>query len=714
VFLLFLMLTVPSVFASPTIKRPYELVEATVEGGMVSTVDPAACYDAISGELLLNCYDTLVIFDGEHVDRYLPQLATEWSNVQNSPPVHDTDTGLDFYYTYYFKIRQGVPFQNSTFGNLTAEDVEYCFERAMIIDFVGGPQWMLYEPLLNGAGHAYVNGSDMDPINNVTERILVGKMIDHAVESNGTHIWFNLAFPGAYAPFVQILAEPWSSIYSKVWANSLGRNNWNGAWGDYTNWTAYTSPAVAPFDDPTPAVMGTGPFKLAHLDQTQHYWDADRFTGYWRGWPVDWPASGMSRPAGYVDHLKVTWAYDWGARYTMFLNGDVDFCAVPWQYADSMVVGQPGIRCIRPLPTLAVEAFFFQFDINQSSSYGPILPAGTFNESGVPSDFFGNVSWGVHVRKAFAFAADYDYFIQSAYLGKAVRPATAVIPVLPYYDSSIKGYSLDLTQAEEELKQVPGLWDTGFSLQLPCLISGTGRTQFVPETIAEHLSSLNPKFHFRIVPLPWSEYLAARVNRQLPTSMLGWLGDYPDPHNFVYPFYHSHGDLNSRSGYSNPTMDTLIETGMKQPDGPERAVTYSAIQQLAIDDCACVALDSATGHHFERDWVVGSYYNPVWNSLFGGEYFANIWKWYYVPQALNDTSTQPTSNFLSFDVNYDGRVNMYDIGVVASNFGAYYGPPMQTRWMFRCDLNNDRKTDMRDIGSVAKHFGETSAVWGPS
>src|SRR4030042_1775453 len=76
----------------PPIQRQMEIIEATIEGGSIPTVDPAACYDTASAALIFHVYDTLVFFDGEHLDRYLPQLATEWSIVQHAPPITDLDT----------------------------------------------------------------------------------------------------------------------------------------------------------------------------------------------------------------------------------------------------------------------------------------------------------------------------------------------------------------------------------------------------------------------------------------------------------------------------------------------------------------------------------------------------------------------------------------------------------------------------------------------
>lgn len=708
--------------APPTLQRPMEIVEATIEGGSIATVDPAACYDTASGELLMNCYDTLVCFDGEYVDKYLPQLATEWVIVQNNGTKISANTGLEFFYTYYFKIRTGVQWQNSVFGTVTPADVEYTFERGMVLEPGDNPQWMFYEPLLNGATMAYIDGHDVDPGGNLTERAWVGWAIDEAVESNSTHVWFNLCFEGTYAPFMQILCQPWSSIICKAYVNSLGRaTNWNGDFGvDHQAYYAYHFPAVPPLDDPTYAVMGAGPFILAHLDQALHYWDANRFTNYWRGWGsgpapnygIDWPAFGSSKPAGYINHYKVTWAYDWPTRSTMFLNGDVDFCEVPRQYTNSML-GQPGIRCIYPLPSLTCDALFYNFDIAPTTPYGTIYDYGQLNESGIPRDFFGNSSWGMHTRKAFACCIDYGSWLSENYGDDAQRPGTAIIPGIPYYDPTVPRYDFNLTRAGEEFKQVSTLWETGFTINLAYLVWCGNHNPIKSSLfnlIKQAVESLNPKFHVTVSEVQWCFLCCEPGPENFPMSIFGWLADYPDPHNFAYPFYYSEGNFASRVGYSNPTMDALVAAGIATPDGPQRAQIYHDLQQFVIDDCPSVVLHQSFGRHFERDWICGWYYNLI----YPGVYAANLWKWYYTPQAQLDTVTNATANLLPYDVNYDGKTNMYDIGAAAASFGAVYGPPISPKWNFRRDFNNDRMIDMKDIAGVAKNFGKTSNIWTPS
>jgi peptide/nickel transport system substrate-binding protein len=132
----------------PLIKRPFEIVEATIEGGSPETVDPAWSYDTASGELISNVYETLLTHDGEHVDKFIPQLATGWT-VENITGTTSPEE-LPWYFRYTFAMRTGVQFQDGS--TLTPKDVEYSFERSMIQARLGGTQWMFYEPLLNVSG----------------------------------------------------------------------------------------------------------------------------------------------------------------------------------------------------------------------------------------------------------------------------------------------------------------------------------------------------------------------------------------------------------------------------------------------------------------------------------------------------------------------------------------------------------------------------------
>jgi peptide/nickel transport system substrate-binding protein len=747
-------------FAAPPVQSPMGLVECTIEGGEPATVDYSIAYDTASGELIQNMMDTLVVFNAENTNQFLPSIATNWTaaplglggrGIDSGLPIsglafengaNQTSSNATYYYRYTFEIRQGVFFQSPYNYSLTPEDVAFSFQRTLLMDIYAGPQWMIQEPLLDiGADSLSVSvGGQGGDLANATQVAELGALIEGAVEFNDTHVWFNLMYPGAYAPFMQILTQTWSSIQSKQWINDVaigvyGRDTWPGGWPDHTSWLVYHDPAYGafPLDNPFPIMYGSGPWIVTTLDYTNNYWSADRNEMYWEGWPADFPLLSNSRPAGFVDQITVNWNFVWANRLAAFLAGDCDFCAVPRQYLAQVYKGGPpydpnvpggyypldGIRCIYPLPTLAVDAFFFTMSINQSTPYGPVGPADTFNESAVPTDFFGNPAWGVRVRQGFAQAFDYNSFISIAYLGEADHPATAIVPCLNGYDPTVTGWSYNLTAANASLNQVGPdgngkmLKDVGFTLTL-LYNTGANPRSTAQSLLKAGIESLNPLYHVILTEVSWTTYLRAAIYQQLQMFSVGWLADYPDAHDLALPFYRTGGSFSTWQAYSNPEMDALIDQGIITPDGPARQAIYHDVQVIAVQDCPSFPIDQPVGRHFERDWVVGWYYNPV----YPGIYFYNLWKWYYQAEAQLDTPVNPPATTpalagwnLPVDVNYDGKVDMRDIGIVAKAFATSYGPPQDTRWMFRLDINNDRRVDLKDIGLMAKQFGMESTPW---
>lgn len=55
------------------------------------------------------------------------------------------------------------------------------------------------------------------------------------------------------------------------------------------------------------------------------------------------------------------------------------------------------------------------------------------------------------------------------------------------------------------------------------------------------------------------------------------------------------------------------------------------------------------------------------------------------------------------DINGDGKVDMKDIALAASAFGAY---PSHSRWNPDADIDENDKINLKDIALISKHFGE--------
>jgi len=293
--------------------NPGSLIEMTI--GDADSLDPAWCYDTASGENIRHIYETLIYYDGNSTDTFEPILAT------------DTGTFNATDNTLRFTIREGVTFHNG--NNMTPEDVEYSFERAMTQDRPGGPIWMFYQALL---------GEDVWGYEDTT-----WAAINASVELDGQDVVFTLAGPYWELPFKQVLCGQWASIVDKEWC--IAQEDWNGTEADIVNHLHPKLPADTVLFD---KCNGTGPWKLNNWDRGVEILK-EKYDGYWRGTP----------PFDWVSYKIVE---EWSTRKTALRAGDADIVYVPATNFDEMDT-EPGLNVYKDLPSLSIDAFFFNMII---------------------------------------------------------------------------------------------------------------------------------------------------------------------------------------------------------------------------------------------------------------------------------------------------------------------------------------------------------------
>ena len=523
----------------------------------IASLDPAYAYDTSSNGQIENIYETLVEFDRDSTSEFIPSLATEWTV---------SDDGK----TYRFKIREGVSFHN---GNpLTPEDVEYSFERGMVQDYVLGPQWMFFEPLFGLGNYTSRTGNGLIPLEDIKNK----------VEIDGQWVQFNLAIP--YEPFLQILASSWGSIVDMEWCIENG--DWDG-----------TEESYEALNDPMPGgspihsiTNGTGPFMLG-------YWDPGteirlvRNDDYW------------GAPASFERVITVI-IEEWGQRRLMLESGEVDCAVIPSGEIPYMRE-MPGILAYEDLLTLTNQAFIFQFGIDPTST---LIGSGQLDGNGIPTDFFSDVD----VRKGFAYAFDWDTYIPTAMGGYGEQISSPIVQGVPYYKPDWPSYELDLAKAEEHLRAAWDglLWENGFEMTLVHVAGDiTGKTAC--EILQYNLYEINPLFKINIQLMGWPAMFAQMDRGGLPMYLSGWTADYPDPHNFVFPYMHSDGLFANSQGYSNGLVDDLVEQAISSSNHSERQMLYDQIAELYYDEVPSIMIIQFVGVFFFRDWIQGFIHNPI-------------------------------------------------------------------------------------------------------
>jgi peptide/nickel transport system substrate-binding protein len=602
--------------------------------GEPETLDPALDYETAGGEIIGNVYETLVTYNRNNAQEFVPQLATEWTV---------SDDGL----TYTFTIREGVTFHEG--GELTPSDVAYTFQRGLLQGGTASPQWLLAEPffgvgnddvslLVDPEGNLYddreaLSGADAGTLVQACEQV---KSLIVADDAAGT-VTMTLAQP--WGPFLATIANNWGSIMDQEWVVENG--GWDGSCDTWQNFYAMTS-EENPF---TPIANGTGPFMLDHWTQGEEL-VLVRNDNYWRTEPA-WEG-GPTGPAA-LERVVIQYVDEFGTRFAMFQAGDTDTLTVGSQADYAQVDPLVGEECLynaetggfdactpvgdgsgqfrvyKGYPTVTHTDAFFNFNIAGDQYIG----SGQLDGNGIPADFFADV----HIRKAFNYCFDWDIFIQDVMVGEGVQ--TLVLPVsgMPGYDASAPHYTYDTAQCEAEFKLadvdkdgIPAgddpegdIWTTGFRFAATYNQGNTTR-QSAAEILASNVGSVNELFLVEVLGLPWPAFLQSQRDLTLPLFFVGWLEDIHDPHNWYAPYLtQTYATRQSLPDELKTQYQDLLSQAVVETDPDARHAIYQQVNQIQYDNPSGILLATATGRRYEQRWVNGWYYNPIYS---GSYYYA--------------------------------------------------------------------------------------------
>jgi peptide/nickel transport system substrate-binding protein len=601
---------------------PYTtFVVATI--GSPATLDPHWMYDTSSGEVVMQVYETLLFYERERVDKFVPLLATDWSISPDGK-------------TYTFTIREGVTFHAG--GNLTPEDVAYSFWHGLLQDRSGGPMWLLLDPLLGVYDIDDYPGDDDAKCQAVKNAVTY----DNA---NGT-VTFHLTT--SFGPFLNVLATPFGSVLDKEWMAATG--GWGGS---CTDWRDYHDPAADEsilFD----RVNGTGPFMLSH-------WTTDevalaRNDDYWLTEPL-WGRGPAGPPA--LEQVLIKRVDDWATRYDMLVNGDTDFAHVPGEHRSQLdpfiwtryegpddetpaLVNLTGIvRLYENLPSTSATDLFFVFDIETDTN--PYIGSSALDGNGIPPDFFSDL----HVRKAFNYAFDWTTYISDAYGGEAIQRRGPIPAGMMGYDSAQPAYFYSPTLSMQEFQQAWGgqVWTNGFSLTI-AYNTGSISRQRACEILKQNIEAITDTFHINVVDMDWTTYLGEMRARRLPLFSTGWMEDYHHPHNWVYPYMHGQGGYSGGQGLPitlTNQFDAKIEECKVLTATAAARTCYAELQNMAYENAIDIFLVQSVDHHYERAEVRGWYHNPAYL----GQYYYALSKGPLPTATTVESDTDSTSTYTS-------------------------------------------------------------------
>jgi peptide/nickel transport system substrate-binding protein len=581
--------------------------------GEPETLDPAWTYETSGSGIQANIYDSLIAFDKDKPDAFVPGLAAS----------HEvSEDGL----TYTFTIREGVTFHEG--GTLEASDVAYSLHRAMLQDRVDGPMWLFLEPMLATSsikGHAFelagVEQGDESTLADVPAETLAAvceEVKATAVADNAAKtVTITLKKPTAW--MLQLLSQPWAAAMDQEWMTEQG--DWSGdcaTWQDFHDPTADKSILYN-------RANGTGPFKLNKWTPTTEI-VLDANDAYWRTEPA-WAGAPTGAPA--FKRIVIKTVDEWGTRLAMLQAGEADTVNVPRanidQVADMVAVEYAGnseeaastetnsdgaLKLFAGFPTLSSTALMFNQAVSTEGE-NEFIGSGALDGAGIPPDFFSDIN----VRRGFNYCFDWEAYIADALQSEGVKTRGPIIAGLQGFTEDNEVFDFDLAKCEEELALA---WDgalpeTGFQMTL-AYNEGNLERETVSRILAENLLSVNPNYVIDVQSLEWPSFLDARRAGKFPASVSGWAADYHHASNWVQPFMHSSGAYARAQSFPEALqtqIDTLYDEAMAATDEATATELFTELQNLANTEAINIWLSQATGRFYVNKNVSGWYNNPL-------------------------------------------------------------------------------------------------------
>ncbi len=224
-----------------------------------------------------------------------------------------------------------------------------------------------------------------------------------------------------------------------------------------------------------------------------------------------------------------------------------------------------------------------------------------FNASAPPFD-------DPKIRQAFCHAIDKDKIIEILFNNMVQQAKGILPPAMPGYNEEVEGLDFDPEKARGLIRQS----SYGSVDELPPITyttSGRGYVSVLTEALIDMWrKNLGVEVKIRQIDPESYPYLIKEEKDQL--FDIGWLADYPDPHNFLdLLFYGESGD--NIGGYGNPEIDARLEAAREETDSETRLAMYREIEQMLVAEAACLPLYFSENYALVKPYVKGFIGVPI-------------------------------------------------------------------------------------------------------
>ncbi len=215
----------------------------------------------------------------------------------------------------------------------------------------------------------------------------------------------------------------------------------------------------------------------------------------------------------------------------------------------------------------------------------------------------------VNVRRAFCLAVNKER-IAEVILRDMVNEADGILPPgMPGYNEALEGLDYDVEKAKEFIA-ASRYGDVSNLPPITLTVDGYGNSipSYLGAIIQEWQQNLGVKISVR--QLEPENFIYNLKQEKDEMFVMGWIADYPDPHNFLDILFYTGSEVNIFE-YSNPGLDALLDQAAIEQDGVVRLSMYQQAEQLVIDDAPCFPLFHGANYILVEPYVKGYELSPL-------------------------------------------------------------------------------------------------------
>ncbi len=313
---------------------------------------------------------------------------------------------------------------------------------------------------------------------------------------------------------------------------------------------------------------GTGPFMLSRWDQGSLL-ELRRNPDYYR------------TPA-LLDAVEFRLLA--GVPMIMYERGEIDVVSVSSAYMDQVTdPANPIHRELLSSPELSL--YYIGFDVTKP-----------------PFD-------DVYVRLAFCHAVDRERIV-TVLFKDSLTVAGGVLPEgLPGYDAGLQPYRYDPDLAREFLAR--SSYGSAEALP-PITITVSGYANQIPAYIAAAMRGWKDNLGVEVTArqLEPEIFLYHLIDERDELYSMGWIADYPSPHNFLGTLF-SVGESYNISGYDNPRLEELLQKAAAETEEERQLEIYRKAERIVVEDPPILPLMYGANHVLVKPYVSGFEPNPM-------------------------------------------------------------------------------------------------------